>query len=350
MTDFTGIKCPVCGKPFTRADDIVVCPECGAPYHRACYKQVGHCIYEEKHGTKEAWNPPTQEKESVRCPQCGHRNPPGTLVCEHCGTPLSRGDQNPFPPYGVGQNPQQPSMNSGGPGSQGMPGAGPWGYGMPGNGPMPFVFDPMGGVDPESTIDGVKAGDLAKVVQSNTTYYLPVFLRYERQRKNRFNGAAFVLTGAWLLYRKQYLLGTIITIFELALHFLWNYIDAAVLLPIISKALDSSGSATLSSFSQTQMDALYQYVGQMPPGEKFLFLVPMLILLCLVILHIVFGIIGNRCYRKHCVKLVHQIQEKISDSGEWLIAYQERGGVNSLYVFLVFICYLVLTSLPTMLL
>ena len=50
--DYTGLKCPVCGKPFTSDDDIVVCPECGAPYHRACYQQAGHCIFQEKH-----WNP-----------------------------------------------------------------------------------------------------------------------------------------------------------------------------------------------------------------------------------------------------------------------------------------------------
>ncbi len=34
MINFTGIKCPVCGKAFTDEDDIVVCPKCGAPYHR----------------------------------------------------------------------------------------------------------------------------------------------------------------------------------------------------------------------------------------------------------------------------------------------------------------------------
>lgn len=27
--DYKGIKCPVCDKPFTENDDIVVCPVCG---------------------------------------------------------------------------------------------------------------------------------------------------------------------------------------------------------------------------------------------------------------------------------------------------------------------------------
>ena len=47
--DYIGLKCPICGKPFTADDDIVVCPQCGAPYHRECYIKAGKCIYEDKH-------------------------------------------------------------------------------------------------------------------------------------------------------------------------------------------------------------------------------------------------------------------------------------------------------------
>ncbi len=76
--DYTGLKCPVCGKPFTSDDDIVVCPECGAPYHRACYQQAGHCIFQEKHGTPDAWKPPEKQTETGAegkiCPRCGKKN------------------------------------------------------------------------------------------------------------------------------------------------------------------------------------------------------------------------------------------------------------------------------------
>ncbi|MFR2561998.1 MAG: RING finger protein [Anaeromassilibacillus sp.] len=63
--DYTGLKCPVCGKPFTSDDDIVVCPECGAPYHRACYQQAGHCIFQEKHGTPDAWKPRKSKRKQT---------------------------------------------------------------------------------------------------------------------------------------------------------------------------------------------------------------------------------------------------------------------------------------------
>ena len=29
MSNYTGSTCPVCHKPFTPSDDIVVCPDCG---------------------------------------------------------------------------------------------------------------------------------------------------------------------------------------------------------------------------------------------------------------------------------------------------------------------------------
>ena len=45
---YTGIPCAACNKPFEDGDDIVVCPECGTPYHRACYKELGHCIHEQR--------------------------------------------------------------------------------------------------------------------------------------------------------------------------------------------------------------------------------------------------------------------------------------------------------------
>lgn len=347
MMDFSGIPCPVCGKPFTKDDDIVVCPVCGAPYHRACYQEAGHCVYEDKHGTPDAWHPPAQQEEivhnSVRCPQCGHRNPPGSTVCSHCGKSL-------LPDEEPQDGPQQGSPFE----APGGPGNGPWSYGGRGNmgGAMPFMFDPMGGVDPDTSIDGVKASDLAKAVQSNTTYYLPVFQRQVQARRHRFNGAAFLLSGAWLLYRKQYALGAVITVVELALQFLWNYIDLAFVAPILYDALQaaSDSSASLYAMTQAQTEEIAVYLTQLSPFQQFLIVSPFLILLGILVLHIVVGAIANHIYRKHCVKLVEKIQAKTSEPGEMLILYQERGGINSMPVFFVFIAYLVLTYLPGLIL
>ncbi len=76
----------------------------------------------------------------------------------------------------------------------------------------PFVFDPLGGVNPNEPIDGVPAGDVAKFVQGNTQYYIPTFLGLSRFKRNRFNFSAFFFTGIWMLYRKLYKIGTIMSV------------------------------------------------------------------------------------------------------------------------------------------
>ena len=229
MIDYTGIQCPVCGKPFTADDDIVVCPECGAPYHRHCYQQTGHCLFADKHGTEEAWRPPRAgsaqgDAEEKRCPRCGKANPPGALFCDHCGMSLTEeppvGPQNNYGQfnsrYGASPSPtdyppgQQPFAGQ----PYGRPSGSPQGQnGQPPfqGGPAPFYFDPLGGVSPDEDFDGVPASDMAKLVQANTQYYLPVFVNRERYGRRRFHFCAFLCTGGWLLYRKQYKLGALIT-------------------------------------------------------------------------------------------------------------------------------------------
>ncbi len=115
MTYFYNAVCPVCEQPLKKEDDIVVCPECGAPYHRACYKQVGQCLYQDKHGTDFAYLPdPTPEaepQEFVLCPRCGKGNPKDALACDNCGTPLAPwfapGEQ---PPQSPASDTQQDSV------------------------------------------------------------------------------------------------------------------------------------------------------------------------------------------------------------------------------------------------
>ena len=49
LNKYSNAICPVCGKPFSENDDIVICPDCGAPHHRECYRRLGHCALIENH-------------------------------------------------------------------------------------------------------------------------------------------------------------------------------------------------------------------------------------------------------------------------------------------------------------
>ena len=97
MADYTGIKCPVCDKPFQQGDDIVVCPQCGAPYHRECYQQEGKCKFDDLHAEGKTWQPPASpvnpdtsaEIKDQECPNCGKLNAHSALFCDQCGASLS---------------------------------------------------------------------------------------------------------------------------------------------------------------------------------------------------------------------------------------------------------------------
>ena len=212
MIDFIGLKCPVCGETFKEGDDIVVCPQCGAPYHRDCYTQAGQCIFDDLHQAGKDWAPPPPPKppeasaeiKDRECPVCGYLNSHSALFCSRCGSSLlgepKRYHNSPPPEAAPGPRPVPPPYSP---------------YGGPPRGGYaqnPFVFDPMGGVNPADVLDaGVSYGDASKLVKQNTAYYMPVFRYMKQTRRNKFNFSAFLFSGAWMLYRKQYRYGAIVT-------------------------------------------------------------------------------------------------------------------------------------------
>lgn len=206
MFFYEGQICPVCGKHFAESDDIVACPACGCPHHRECWKQEGQCHFAADHGTDRQWaqgRSVAEEKPSEtptrRCPNCGAENPEFAEFCARCGrdleceewesaphaphnqyTPPTGGDIPPFrPPYPAWSN-------------------------------QPPVQDPYGGLSPDERIGDFTAAELAEVVGTNATYYLPRFKKMtESGSKISWNNAAFFFSHNWLLYRKNILWGIV---------------------------------------------------------------------------------------------------------------------------------------------
>lgn len=350
MTNYVGQKCPVCGKTFTEDDDIVVCPQCGAPYHRSCYERVGKCIFESKHGTAEAWTPQKLETDSEktagdrtkRCPRCGYMNSENARFCEHCGLPLSDSrPQEGTPPGGHwNQNGNNPPQR----GNYPPPGNTPPPGNYPPPGPIPFTTDPLGGVNPNERIDEIPAGEMAKFVQGNSQYYLPVFMNLKRFGKNRFNFCAFLFPGPWMLYRKLYKAGTIVTSIMFALYIVSAYVSQQFLLPIYEALYQKIGislETTAPTYEQIQkmVDILYT----MPFHTVLLMSVPTIILIIQLVLMLVFGFRGNRMYLKHCIAHVGQIGRTAVNSSEAEGRLQEEGGANVLLAVSMGICYLILS-------
>lgn len=358
MIDYTGLKCPVCGKAFAANDDIVVCPDCGAPYHRECYAQTGKCVFADRHGTPDAWAPPKAEPEpneqesSKRCPRCGSLNSESALFCEHCGQSLTVNQQDfqDFPPNGgFPQNNGFPQSGgfpqNGTPFPPNQPGGFPQG-GFPGQ-PIPFIFDPMGGVNPAEPLDDVPAGDIAKLVQNNTQYYLPAFMNLKRFRHNRFNFAAFLFSGGWLLYRKQYKLGSIFTSIMAVLSLISTYLTLNFSQPTLNSLLLQVGitSDTVSP-SYAQMVQMSELLLRLPTAQILLFLIPSLIAVIQLAFMIVIGFQANKWYLNHCIGKVRQIQENSQNATETAVRMQEQGGVNTALAICLLVCYMILIYIP----
>lgn len=339
--NYVGLKCPVCGKTFTADDDIVVCPECGTPYHRECYAQTGKCIYADRHGSY-VWKAPQpesaaeKEEGTMRCPRCGASNPAGSLFCSHCGLPLSGGtpqDSTPFP--------DQSRPNSAGTNIPPRGGNIPPNYGFPGQqGPFPFLIDPLGGVDPNEPLGGVPAGDMAKYVQENTQYYIPAFTDQNRFGRSRFNFSAFFFQGIWMLFRKLYKFGALVTAIQGAMLFAYLFLSKYIISPLY-ESLYSMAGITNGTYGTTitaqQKAAFLQALASLPAWKQWIVVLPALFFIGDIILMVVCGLIGNRLYFRHCLSEVQRIRREKAAPAEFAVSLQREGGVNtSLAVGLIF--------------
>ncbi len=288
MFFYEGQSCPVCGKRFAETDDIVTCPVCGAPHHRACWQADGHCHFESAHGTPEQWsrtaNTATEDApQSTRaenlCPHCGAPNVQYAEFCGRCGGALNASEWQSTPPH---QN------------------------GTPYHEYTPFRtgFDPLGGVAHNEPFDeDVTAEDLAVSVGANTMYYLPRFQKIRDGRTVQWNWAAFLITPYWLLYRKQYVSGVLVSLFYLV-YFALNYL-----------VFHMSGALGITDADPFMVS--YE-AGYLP--------VLFLLSIAMLVIHLLFGLFANYLYLHTCKKRVRTAKE--TDPADFRTTLKSLGGVS----------------------
>lgn len=334
MSKYTGLECPVCKNTFKEDDDIVVCPECGAPYHRTCYQKEGHCIYEDKHGTDQAWQAEEhvhQEAGDKKCPRCGTVNPSDSLFCSKCGQSLSYDSQA----HGQAPTDSEQSYTPPNPPPGTGPNVGPTG--------MPYPFDPMGGVNPKDHIEGIEAGDMAKFVQANTPYYMGRFLNLSAFKRGRFHFAAFLFGGGWFLYRKQYVLGIILTAFQIISSVAAGFLQTYYTIPLMNELLPNVNNVSKYYWGFIQSwDAL----AAKSPLTLFLVMLPTILILLQFVERILCGIFANKLYLKHCVKEINQIKVNTTTTQEYETQLKQRGGVSTTLAFSLMICYVIINFIP----
>lgn len=336
MSKYKGIPCPVCNKEFTDNDDIVVCPDCGAPYHRSCYNEKGACIFDNLHAEHKDWQMPKIKTEAeyeikdVECPRCGTLNSHSAVFCNRCGLPLGTSTDTNHNPYRNFNN--LPNDSVGGTGSIGG---------------MYRMFDPMGGVNPtEAMADDITYGEVSKIVQQNTIYYIPTFKRTREMNSSRFNFAAFLFTGGWMLYRKMYKQGIIATVIWLVLYLSRALVSLLFVAPKFRNITNSLSSASYSTELTERLTALMQ------TDEKF-FLASMAVTaltICIIVFMIICGAKANKMYMKHCESTIREIRNQAKDGdGIDRSIYEDaitlKGGTNTILAVILMIGYLVLSSI-----
>lgn len=340
MLDYTGVKCPVCGVPFRKDNDIVVCPECGAPYHRECYQNKGACIFGELHEKGEEWAPPpppappssSAEIKDRECPACGVLNSHSALFCSHCGASLLGSPQQ----HSNTGRPENP-VGTPPPGGPYVP---PYNGGVRSPYQTPFVYDPLGGVNPADLLDDdVTYGDASKLVKQNTRYYMPIFRYMKMSGRNKFNFCAFFFTGGWMLYRKQYKFGSIFTALLLCIYLAYIFISLFVSAPVLTSYLEQAGLDLSQGLdpSSPQWMALTELL-MAHPADYLKIALPTLCLGVVLIFRIILGIRGNRMYMEHCIRTARQVKTE-GHEGDPNMTLDGRGGVNTAIAVCLGICY-----------
>lgn len=362
--------CEFCHAILFDDDDIVYCPICGAPHHRECYNQLGHCAREQYHGSEPSDKPDDsqadgnindgaaasdnqyansstdssggspdrdghapndipRDREGHVCPVCGKISTSDTIFCPYCGTPFGQNRQqgsNPYAsPYGNPYTNRQPNS--------------PFGFNA-------APIDPYGGVDPNSSIDGVPVSEMTSFVRVNTNRYIPVFSSLaQKKKKTGWNWASFIFSYAWLFYRKCYREGLVAIMFTII-----SYIMAAPAYITYYNFFNENYSdlVRITSLSQSEVTKLYEgLIDKMTP-------LCWILLAAAIVLNIAIrvfvGLRGDWLYLNRAKIKIGQIKDadQIDDK---LSAIIVSGGVNALtgmlivvamrYVFSFVVVYLI---------
>ncbi len=341
--DYIGHKCQACDSTFKVGDDVVVCPECGTPHHRECYINLGHCVNEDKHqegfdyleSLKEekvsANNSSTSQDENdftlKECDVCKAKNPSQAFFCSRCGSPLNEKSQ---------QNENTENKSTDNEGDNKTEDTSTPFSGMP----NVVLFDPLAGVKPETDLgDSVTVGECAKFVKQNTPYFIAVFNNLKKFNRTRFNFCAAIFSGGYLLYRKMYKLGAIITAIEAVIMMVTAYLNSYINnTPAFTKVFEAYASYDLNAV-MSSLSTLSTY-------DVFVFYLDSFLSILTIVISVLLGIFANRVYFKHCKKQINKIKSSSENPMDIDATLKQKGGVNTALALSLWFSYIVISYLP----
>lgn len=335
--NYLGEKCPVCDKYFHEGDDIVVCPDCGTPHHRECYEINNKCTNEKLHSegfVYQSNDSDTENKTKTICRYCGSSNDKNAFFCSKCGAPIGAPNNT--------QNSAQDNSKNNYDDSQKNRNA----YSTPFSADM---IDPLAGVPKDFDLgDSITAGEVAKYVKQNTPYFVRIFTNIKNFSKSKFNFAAAIFTGGYLLYRKMYKIGAIIASIQAAMMLLTIYIAYCTDYTTIVEHIASLNSAATGSTMET-FNSLMEYIATLSTGQIFMIFLPSIFEIINIVMILVIGGCTNRMYFAHCKKQIIKIKAENTEKSQIDEKLETKGGVNAALAISLLVSYFIINYLPRIL-
>ncbi len=340
--DYYNHSCPVCEKVFDKDSDTVVCPVCGTPHHRECYEQEDRCFFEDKHKegfnykdycNKENASQGASTDDALKCSVCGFSNINGSRFCSGCGSPLGGTPHSAYDRHTEENNSVNTNQS--------------YGTQAPSQGVhvQSFAFDPMGGLNPDEEVgDGVTVGEAAKFVKNNSSFYSRLFHQIRKFNRSRFTLSGFIFSGGWLLYRKMYKLGAVVTILMAILISAQLYVNTFYTDLITELSRISYNSSVTSGESTYSL--LMEFLGKLDLEELIAVGISYFSGLAQLIIKILCGACGHRWYYKHCMKKIKQIKTLSPTKEEADATLQTKGGVNTPLAVSLALSYFALNLIP----
>lgn len=157
---------------------------------------------------------------------------------------------------------------------------------------------------------------------------------------------AFLFTGGWMMYRKQYVKGAVISAVIFILMLASGFIYSSYSAQILAGLLESAGVENLTVSS---VQTLYPYIEQLAKKDLSILLLPYIIELIRFAIMIVVGIRANKSYLKHCVKQVRRIKKNAKTGEQAQTGIDNSGGVNPAIAICMAVCYMLIKYLPPVL-
>lgn len=267
-------RCPVCDNFFNDTDDIVICPQCGTPHHRECYNELGHCKNRDRHSEGFEYKFDTDSINDKSTVNDNYFNPNNVYYQPKDKEQANEGETEKSP---------EPTIIT------------------------PFKADTRYDKS-EDTIDGKKISEVAAVVRTNTSRFIP---KFKKNKAVSWNWSAFIFGPYYLFFRKMTMLGAIFLALGLIVQLvaLGVYMEPyTAYMQFISE--NASNYSELMNLMTTKADEITKLTSAVQPLFS-------IVAGFSLVSRVIIALFADKMYRSKVLKLLDNVNDKLENGGSF---------------------------------